>query len=58
MHHSPEIASQARQICTNLLEIYPGRTFFLTVLDTLTCLSEKSLLDIPDQVQFDVLSPK
>lgn len=57
MHHNPQTAQQARQICLRLLQIYPSRGFFLTILDTLTSLSEKSLLDIPDQMSllFDTL---
>jgi len=51
MHQDKQMALQARKVCTKLLTVYPSKSFVLTILDTLTYLAKKSLLDIDCQVE-------
>ena len=46
--------TQARSVCIELLESYRARAFVMCVLDTLTQLAEKSLIDIPLQVRGNI----
>lgn len=52
MKYNNNISNKARQICKEILQTYPTLNFTLIVIDTLTSLSEKSLLDIPLQIDF------
>ena len=41
---------QVRAACLSMLPSYPGHTFLLTTLHTLTTLATHTLVDVPDQV--------
>ena len=41
---------QVRAACLSMLPSYPGQSFLLTTLRTLTSLATHTLVDVPDQV--------
>ncbi len=53
MHHDAATAVKVQSLCRELLASYPGRgqNFVLVTLHTLTQLSARSLMDIPQQVE-------
>ncbi|KAL6077897.1 Integrator complex subunit 7, variant 2 [Balamuthia mandrillaris] len=51
MHHDAQMSAKARTICTQLLDVFPTKEFVLTTLDTLSCLSHRSLLNVPSQIE-------
>eukprot|EP00095_Tigriopus_kingsejongensis_P008596 snap_masked-scaffold6485_size3834-processed-gene-0.0 protein:Tk08596 transcript:snap_masked-scaffold6485_size3834-processed-gene-0.0-mRNA-1 annotation:"hypothetical protein TcasGA2_TC000973" len=51
MHHNAENACDVRQTCLEILDGYPSDTFVVVTLHTLTQLSARTLVAIPDQVQ-------
>ena len=44
------IELQVRAACLSMLPSYPGQSFLLTTLRTLTSLATHTLVDVPDQV--------
>lgn len=50
MHHDANTAALVKTLCTNLLPKYPSENFICVTLDSLSQLSCKTLVDIPDQV--------
>lgn len=50
MHHDAATAGQVRAACLSMLPSYPGHTFLLTTLHTLTTLATHTLVDVPGQV--------
>eukprot|EP00092_Neocalanus_flemingeri_P013580 GFUD01014645.1.p1 GENE.GFUD01014645.1~~GFUD01014645.1.p1 ORF type:complete len:959 (-),score=367.80 GFUD01014645.1:93-2969(-) len=50
MHHSATTAAQVRSACLSMLPLYPGQSFLLVALRTLTSLATHTLVDIPSQV--------
>ena len=50
MHHDAATAAQVRAACLSMLPSYPGQSFLLTTLRTLTSLATHTLVDVPDQV--------
>ena len=52
MKYNSEIFSKAKGICMEILENFPMLSFTLVILETLTSLSEQSLIDIPSYIQF------
>ncbi|KAL6059296.1 Integrator complex subunit 7 [Balamuthia mandrillaris] len=51
MHHDAQMSAKARTICTQLLDVFPTKEFVLATLDTLSCLSHRSLLNVPSQIE-------
>ena len=45
---------QVRAACLSMLPSYPGQSFLLTTLRTLTSLATHTLVDVPDQVCWPV----
>jgi len=50
MHHQATTAAQVRSACLSMLPLYPGQSFILVTLRTLTSLAIHTLVDIPSQV--------
>lgn len=50
MYHDANTAALVKTLCLNLLPKYPAESFVIAILDSLTKLSCKTLIDIPDQV--------
>ncbi|KAI8493113.1 hypothetical protein Bbelb_291170 [Branchiostoma belcheri] len=50
MHHDAQTAAKVRQLCVNMLPSYPACGFVIVTLHTLSLLSAKTLIDIPQQV--------
>ncbi|CAG8543699.1 6690_t:CDS:10 [Funneliformis caledonium] len=50
MHRDINLARKTRIICLQLLEQYPDEEFILTILKTLTFLSNRALVDRTDQI--------
>jgi len=50
MHHSATTTAQVRSACLSMLPSYPGQSFLLVSLRTLTSLAVHTLVDIPNQV--------
>jgi len=50
MHHSATTAAQVRTACLSMLPLYPGQSFMLVALRTMTSLATHTLVDIPSQV--------
>ncbi|ELT98599.1 hypothetical protein CAPTEDRAFT_184593 [Capitella teleta] len=50
MHYNARMTLKVREICTNLLENYPTRSFVLVILRTLSQLAAMALTDIPEQL--------
>eukprot|EP00090_Calanus_glacialis_P010805 TRINITY_DN19273_c0_g1_i1.p1 TRINITY_DN19273_c0_g1~~TRINITY_DN19273_c0_g1_i1.p1 ORF type:complete len:960 (-),score=369.63 TRINITY_DN19273_c0_g1_i1:206-3085(-) len=50
MHHSATTAAHVRSACLSMLPLYPGQSFLLVALRTLTSLATHTLVDIPSQV--------
>lgn len=50
MHHDANTAGLVKTLCLELLPKYPAENFVIAILDSLTKLSCKTLVDIPDQV--------
>ncbi|XP_078589616.1 integrator complex subunit 7-like [Branchiostoma floridae x Branchiostoma japonicum] len=51
MHHDAQTAAKVRQLCVEMLPSYPARGFVMVTLHTLSLLSAKTLIDIPQQVE-------
>lgn len=51
MHRDPRTSTRVRQMCNEMLPLYPAENFVLVTLHTLTQLSAVSLLDISEQIQ-------
>eukprot|EP00058_Branchiostoma_floridae_P024661 XP_002610151.1 hypothetical protein BRAFLDRAFT_77104 [Branchiostoma floridae] len=49
MHHDAQTAAKVRQLCVEMLPSYPARGFVMVTLHTLSLLSAKTLIDIPQQ---------
>ena len=50
MHHDAATAAQVRSACLSMLPSYPGQSFLLVTLRTLTTLATHTLVEVPDQV--------
>lgn len=50
MHHDTSTSGMVRNLCKNLLTMYPAQDFVLVTLNTLTKLAVATIVDIPNQV--------
>ncbi|KAI8120803.1 hypothetical protein FF38_07232 [Lucilia cuprina] len=50
MHHDANTAALVKKLCLNLLPKYPGESFVVAILASLTELSARTLTGVPDQV--------
>lgn len=50
MHHDANTAALVKKLCLNLLPKYPGESFVVAILASLTDLSARTLTGVPDQV--------
>lgn len=51
MHHDANTAALVKKLCLNLLPKYPGESFVVAILASLTELSARTLTGVPDQVK-------
>lgn len=51
MYHNANTAAMVKDICFELLSKYPAENFVVAILDSLTKLSNKTLIGIPSQIE-------